>query len=153
MVDESPRFRKRYQSDGGTRNVDKPSSPGKQSVVAVALRSRVQQFENFDINLPGNVRTSCYGSWDSVSCSSWITPPTSIPINVVSTEVDQQVTVGDYTYTLTCRAHWVGSACMPLRDGDQFLAEIDGTTMRIEGRRNGNMGKQIRPKFRILDIR
>jgi hypothetical protein len=40
-----------------------------------------------------------------------------------------------------------------MNDGDQFLAEIDGTTMWVSARRGGNQGKPIRIKYKILDIR
>jgi hypothetical protein len=40
-----------------------------------------------------------------------------------------------------------------MTDGDTFQAEIDGTTMWVHGRNGGNQGKEIRVKYKILDIR
>ncbi|MGA2215263.1 MAG: hypothetical protein ABSH31_18465 [Bryobacteraceae bacterium] len=40
-----------------------------------------------------------------------------------------------------------------MTDGDTFQAEIEGTTMWVHGRNGGNQGKEIRVKYKILDIR
>lgn len=56
-------------------------------------------------------------------------------------------------YTISCRANWIGSNCQPMIDGDTFSARIDGNTMWITGRKGGNQGKEVRAKYKILDIR
>jgi predicted Rdx family selenoprotein len=40
-----------------------------------------------------------------------------------------------------------------MTDGDVFQAQIDGTTMWVQGRNGGNQGREIRVKYKILDIR
>ena len=56
-------------------------------------------------------------------------------------------------YTISCTANGVGSNCSMLRDGDLFEAKIDGTTMWLHGRKEGNQGKPVTVKYGILDIR
>ena len=67
--------------------------------------------------------------------------------------VTDVVEANDMRYTITCRAGWVGSHCAPLINGDSFPAEIDGNTMWLSARVGGNQGKQVRVKYKILDIR
>ena len=66
------------------------------TVTATAYRIVPHQ-NSFDLQLPGRVQTNCYGSgtlnW-SVSCSSVVTPPSDIPINISWVEVYQQVISG-----------------------------------------------------------
>jgi hypothetical protein len=38
-------------------------------------------------------------------------------------------------------------------DGDTFPAEIEGKTMWITAHKGGNQGKEVRVKYKILDIR
>lgn len=109
----------------------------------------------------GYSNTSCYGSgtdtgyWTNLNlnCQTVTTPPQTIPITVRSVEVYNRVEAGNMVYTITCSARWVGSRCSWLIPGDSFQAEMSGTTMWILGRKGGNMGKPIKAKFRILDIR
>ena len=54
-------------------------------------------------------------------------------------------------YTITCSAHWLGSNCASLIDGDGFKAEVEKTTMWITAYKD--QGKQVRIKYKILDIR
>lgn len=129
-----------------------------QYAVVRALGNRVIPYHtSFNLNIPGNVRTSCYGSgswnYSSVSCSSWVNPPTQIPIDIVRVDVYQQVALNGQTYTLKCTSHWLGSSCNSLRPDDTFNAQIRGGTMQIEAHKGGNMGKVTRPRFHILDIR
>jgi len=67
--------------------------------------------------------------------------------------VSNIVEANDQRYLITCRASWVGSNCAPMIDGDTFQAEIDGTTMWVKARKGGNQGKEVRVKYKILDIR
>lgn len=127
-------------------------------IAVVATGSRIVPHENsYNFTVPGYVNTNCYGtgSWtySSVSCSSVVAPPTDIPINVSWVEVYNEVVTEGTVYTIKCTAHWIGSACGPLRKGDSFLAEVEGNTMWISARRGGNMGKSVRPKFKVLDVR
>ena len=43
--------------------------------------------------------------------------------------------------------------CLPLNDGDRFEAEIKGTTMWVHALKGGNLGKAVKIKYKILDVR
>jgi len=109
----------------------------------------------------GYSNTGCYGSgtdigyWTNLNlnCQTVTTPPQTIPITVRSVEVYNRVEAGNMVYTITCSARWVGSHCSWLFPGDSFQAEVNGTTMWSLGRKGGNMGKPIKAKFRLLDVR
>ena len=70
-------------------------------ITATAYRIVPHQ-NTFELQLPGRVQTSCYGSgtlnW-SVCCSSVVTPPSDIPINISWVEVYQEVITGGSVYT------------------------------------------------------
>jgi hypothetical protein len=110
---------------------------------------------------PGQSNTSCYGSGTyygysataTVNCSTVTTPPQNHAITIRSVEVYNQVEAGGIVYTMKCTAHWFGSNCSWLAPGDNFQAEINGTTMWITARKGGNLGKEIRAKFQLLDMR
>lgn len=109
----------------------------------------------------GHSNTSCYGSgtdWGysttiNLNCSTVTTPPQDIPVTVRSVEVYNKLEAEGMVYIVTCTAHWIGSNCTWLIPGDSFPAEVKGTTMWITAHKGGNMGKEVHPKFRILDIR
>jgi hypothetical protein len=48
---------------------------------------------------------------------------------------------------------WGDSKCSWLLPSDTSEAQVKGTTMWVSARRGGNVGKPIRPEYRILDIR
>jgi hypothetical protein len=133
-----------------------------QSVQVTALANRVIPHVKTSVyHTNGYSNTSCYGSgtWNgnfgtaSANCSTVSAPPRDIPTSVSWTEVFNRVQVGNQIYVITCKAHWIGSNCGTLEPHYIFPAEIDGLTMRIIGRKGGNMGKEGRIKFKILDIR
>ncbi len=109
----------------------------------------------------GYSNTTCYGSgsdWGystslNINCQTITTPPQDIPVTVRSVEVYNALESNGLVYTVTCTAHWVGSKCAWLIPGDTFEAEVSSTTMWVAGRKGGNMGKVMRTKFKILDIR
>ena len=110
----------------------------------------------------GYAHTSCYGSGAyfgymvdlNAYCSTFTIPSENIPFTVRSTEIVNQVESEDgMVYTITCTANWVGSNCSWLNPGSIFGFEIKGTTAWITGTRGGNMGKEVRAKFEVLDIR
>ena len=140
----------------GSASSNQASLPATALTVTATAYRIVPHQNSFDLQLPGRVQTNCYGSgtlnW-SVSCSSVVTPPSDIPINISWIEMYEQVTAGGLVYTLKCTAHWVGSACTILTNGDQFAADINGTTMRLTAHRGGNMGKIVHMKYHVLDIR
>jgi hypothetical protein len=130
---------------------------GFRTVTALANRM-IPHHNSFAIDLPGRVDTSCYGtgsawSYAAVNCSSIVTPPSEIPVDISWVEVYQQVSSNGVVYTLKCTAHWIGSACGSLESGGTFPVEIRGKSMWIEVHRDGNMGKVLHSKFQILDIR
>lgn len=109
----------------------------------------------------GYSNTTCFGSgtdWGylttlNMNCQTVTTPPQEIPVTIRSIDVFNAVQANGLTYTVTCTAHWVGSKCSWLIPGDNFEAEVSGTTMLVSARKGGNMGKEMRIKFKILDIR
>lgn len=129
-------------------------------IKAVAYRAIPYETTAY-LQTSGHSNTSCYGSGSvygymstlSLNCQTVVTPPTVIPVTIRRVDVYNQIEAGGMTYTLKCSAHWVGSGCSWLLPGETFQAEVKGTTMWVSGRKGGNMGKSVRPKFRILDIR
>src|SRR5262245_28858460 len=111
---------------------------------------------------PGTAQTNCGGTStttgpitnSSVNCNTTYTPPQQHDITISRLDVvDKVKTENGQIYTISCSANWVGSNCGPLIDGDVFEAEVEKTTMWITARKGGNQGKQIRIKYKILDIR
>jgi hypothetical protein len=96
-----------------------------------------------------------YGAFSTLNlnCHTVTTPPSVAPITVRRLDVYNVVEANGMRYAITCSANWVGSGCVWLIPGDTFRAEVRGTTMWVEARRGGNVGKAIRPKYRILDVR
>jgi len=118
---------------------------------------------------PGYSNSSCYGSGNGTAtdwgymttinvnthtnCQTVTTPPHEYSHTRRTMEVYNLVEANGMGYTIRCTASWVGSACSGLTPGDTFSAEVKDTTMWIIGRKGGNMGKEARAKFRIMDIR
>jgi hypothetical protein len=111
---------------------------------------------------PGQSQTNCTGTATTIGnttngtagCNGTYTAPQQHNITVSRLDVVDRVrTQNDQIYTIVCSAHWVGSNCSPMIDGDRFLVEIDGSTMWVRGRKGGNQGKEVKVKYRILDIR
>lgn len=129
-------------------------------LVAVGYRAIPHERTSY-YHTQGYSNTTCYGSgtnWGysssaTVNCSSVVSPPESYPVTMRSVEVYNKLESSGMIYTVTCTAHWIGSGCSWLTPGDTFQAEVKGTTMWITAHKGGNMGKEIHPKFRILDIR
>ncbi len=135
---------------------------GNEVIYVTALAYRAIPYESTAyLQTPGYSNTNCYGSGTDVgtlttlnlNCQTVTTPPSVVPMTVRRVDVYNVVQAGGMRYTIQCSAHWVGSSCAWLTPGDTFRAEVKGTTMRVNGRRGGNMGKAIRPKYRILDVR
>ena len=130
------------------------------SVRAVAYRAIPHERTSY-VRTQGYSSTSCYGNttdvgtWTNLNlnCSTVSTPPTVQPVTIRSIEVYNFVEANGIGYTIRCTAHWVGTACSWLIPGDTFPAEVKGTTMWIIGHRGGNMGKEMRAKYAILDMR
>lgn len=109
----------------------------------------------------GHSSTACYGSGTdygystaiNLNCQTTTTPPETVPMTVRSIDVYNQVETGGRVYTIGCTANWIGSRCSWLGPGESFEAEMSGTTMWVIGGKGGNLGKQVRVKFRVLDVR
>ena len=67
-------------------------------------------------------------------------------VNTVAAENGQ-------VYRIGCTAKWFGSNCAALTDGDKFNAEVDKTTMWINAQKDGKHGKEVRIKYKIIDVR
>ncbi len=73
-------------------------------------------------------------------------------------DITQVIEVEGTRYTLSCSGVPFKSAvyryCEWLHfDGDQFSAEIKGKDITIHARSGGNQGKEIKLRFRIVDVR
>ena len=137
-------------------------SNDKEKLVVHALAYRAIPHERTTYHrTQGYSDSTCYGSgsdWGystslKINCQTITTPPQDVPITVRSVEVYNALESNGSVYTVTCTAHRIGSKCSWLIPGDTFEADVRGTTMWVEGRKGGNMGKVMRTKFRILDIR
>jgi hypothetical protein len=110
---------------------------------------------------PGSSNTNCLGSTTtsgnttsgSANCQTTSNPAQVHQINSRAIDVMNIVEADGMRYKIVCRASWVGSNCAPLIEGDMFQAEIDNHTMWIAARKGGNQGKEVRVKYKILDIR
>jgi hypothetical protein len=140
--------------------IAKDSNKEKLVVRAVAYRAVPHERTTY-YRTQGYSNTTCYGSgsdWGystslDINCQTVISPPQDVPVTVRSVEVYNALEANGRLYTVTCTAHWVGSKCAWVNPGDSFEAEVSGTTMWVNGRRGGNMGKVMRTKFKIVDIR
>jgi hypothetical protein len=102
-------------------------------------------------------QTSCGGTaitgpvtTANVNCDTTHNPPRRHNIGF-RIDVTNKVRAEDgQIYTITCSAHWLGSNCSSLVDGDSFKADVEKTTMWITA--DKNQGKQIHIKYKILDI-
>ena len=135
---------------------------GKATLTVTALGYRVIPHESTTYyRTPGYSNTSCYGNGTyfggtvsaTATCSTVTTPPQSQPVTIRSVEVYNQVEAGGMVYTVRCKASWIGSNCSWLTPGDVFMAEIQDTAMWIVGRKGGNLGKEVRAKHQLLDMR
>lgn len=110
--------------------------------------------------LPGNQQTTCTGSSNTVggstvgaaNCQTTGTPAQTIPYRGGYTTIFNQVEADGFTYLLGCNTSPF-RACSMLIIGDSFPAEIKGTDVVVTGPRGGNMGKMVKVKFRLLDMR
>ena len=145
---------------GGMVSLAKDKQSTTISVRAVGYRAIPHERTSY-IRTPGYSNTSCYGNstdmgmWTNLNlnCSTVSTPPTVQPVTIRYIEVYNFVEANGMGYTIRCTAHWVGSSCSWLIPGDTFPAEVKGTTMWIVGHKGGNMGKEMRTKFALLDMR
>jgi hypothetical protein len=110
---------------------------------------------------PGTSNTNCSGSATTVgnttngsaNCQTTSNPAQIHQVNSRVVDVMNIVDSDGMRYKIVCRASWIGSNCAPLIEGDTFPAEIDNHIMWIKARKGGNQGKEIRVKYKILDIR
>jgi hypothetical protein len=129
------------------------------TVRAISHDSQLNEFTS-TYTTPGSSNTNCSGSGTTtgsttnatVNCQITSTPPQTHQITSRTIDVVNIVDAGGMRYRISCRASWVGSNCGPMVDGN-FPAEIDGKTMWIVARKGGNQGKEVRIKYKILDIR
>src|SRR5579862_4119552 len=86
---------------------------------------------------PGNSNTNCSGSATTggdttngtANCQTTSMPAQTHQMTTAAIFVRDLVEANGMRYTIACRAGWIGSHCVSLIDGDEFPAEIDGTTM------------------------
>jgi len=131
------------------------------TVTAVTHNSRVNQSTSY-YTTPGSSNTNCSGTGTdtgggttqvNMGCETTTTPATTTPITTSTIDVADKVEGLGMVYTIVCTAHWIGSNCAPLIDGDMFQVVVEGTTMWVYARKGGNQGKPVKIKYKILDIR
>jgi hypothetical protein len=130
------------------------------SVTAVTHDSQLVQ-RTSTYQTPGQSNTSCSDTSTTTGsttngtadCTTTTAAPQNHEITVSRLDVVDKVLGDGMIYTIVCSAHWKGSNCAPLIDGDMFEAEIKGTTIWISARKGGNQGKAVKVKYKILDIR
>ena len=89
----------------------------------------------------------------NVNCSTTYNPPQQHKTLFRVDVMDRVQAEDGRIYTITCSAHWIGSSCATLIDGDRFKAEVEKMTMWITAQKGGSQGKDVRVKYKILDIR
>ena len=118
------------------------------TVRAVTHTSWVNQSTSTHVT-PGTEKTNCAGG----NCRTTYTPAQVNQTTNRIVDVTDLVEANGSVYTITCKATWSGSNCAPMMDGEEYPAEIDGETMWITNHKGGNQGKEVRTKYKILDIR
>jgi hypothetical protein len=133
---------------------------GPLTVRAITHASRLNEHTSA-YTTPGTSNTNCSGTGTTTgnttnataNCQTTSNPAQTHQLTMRTLDVVNVVQAGGMQYTISCTAHWRGSNCGPMIDGDTFPAEIDGNTMWITARKGGNQGKEVRSRYRILDIR
>jgi hypothetical protein len=105
---------------------------------------------------------TCYGAggessfWATMrmTCQNMTTPPPAVsPGNFHFIEVYNLVQAGGSIYAITCQAKWIDGDCVWLTPGSTFQAEVQDWTMWVSTPRSGgHSDKQIRRKFRLLEV-
>jgi hypothetical protein len=132
----------------------------KLTVRAITHDSRVNE-QTHSYTTPSTSNTNCSGTGlttgaitnVSANCQTTSTPSQTHQTTSRTIDVVNIVEADGQRYKIVCRANWGGSNCSTMIDGDSFDAEIDQNTMWIVTRKGGNQGKEIRVKYKILDIR
>lgn len=113
------------------------------------------------INRPTNSNTACSGtgtnsgpySTAQVNCNTRTTGGPQA-FNTSRLDVTNIVEAKGQRYTIACTGSWSGSKCSTMETGGIFEAEYDGKrTMWIIGHQGGNLGKRVKIKYRVLDMR
>jgi hypothetical protein len=94
--------------------------------------------------------TNCSDAGYSLQCNT----QNGVPVTL-ETDVVRQVVLGDdgMQYTMFCSAKWRWDKCSPLTLEPSYDAEIDGKTMWVHARQGGNLGKPVKIKFQLVDMR
>ena len=130
------------------------------TVRAISHDSRVNERVS-SYTTPGSSNTNCSGSGIttgpitniSANCQTTSTPAETHRTTSRTVDVVNVVEADGQRYKIVCRANWVGSNCATMIDGDSFDAEIEQKTMWVVAHKGGNQGKEVRVKYKILDIR
>jgi hypothetical protein len=130
-------------------------------VTAVSHETAVRESTSIFRN-PTLSNTSCNGtgmntgpmSTAQVNCQTVTQGGGSQAVTTRKLDVENIVDANGERFTIRCTANWIGSNCLPMKDGDQFQAEYDGKiTMWITARKGGNLGKPVSAKYKVLDRR
>lgn len=130
------------------------------TVRAITHASQVNEYTS-TYTTPGTSDTRCSGSGTTIgnttdmtaNCQTTSTPAQTQTVTRNTVDVVNIVEAEGTRYKIACRANWVGSNCSEMTDGDLFQAEIEGNTMWVFAHKNGNQGKLVKCRYKILDIR
>lgn len=119
------------------------------TVRAVTHSARQKQFST-TYSAPPSATTICDPT--GANCQTTSTPAKNYEATVRTLDVTDIVESGGYRYTIACKASWSGSNCVPMVDGSEFPAEVEGDTMWVLAIKGAPLGKQIRIKYHILAV-
>ena len=149
--------------------VTSPAFAQKKQIVVTADQS-ARQVNNhpYSYTTPGHANTNCSSNGTinatgttsgnttningttntDTNCSTTYRPPQTTSGNIVTVNNAswvRDIATGD-RYLIQCTAHWVGSKCSYLEDG-QFTAVLDGNTMSITGMKGM---KEMTAKYHVV---
>lgn len=112
----------------------------------------------------GGSYTSCSGSamqngpfiMGQANCQTLDSAPRPRYSSTAQYDANNVVEANGQRYTLVCMGSRLpfGAHCQPMSDGEEFDADYDGkTTMLVYTRQGGNLGKPVKIKYRVLDVR
>ncbi len=130
---------------GAQQQSGKPDRASADFAMALAYKV-VPDNINVNIPLPGRVDTSCYSSgwwsFSTITCSSYVTPPTNVQFSIPRSVVYNQIAVSGDVVTTRCVSHRVNGACRWLEPNGYYRVALGASRVDIETFRMANKQKQ-----------
>ncbi len=141
---------------GAHQQAGKPDRANAAFAMALAYKV-VPDNINVDIPLPGRVDTSCYssGSWSfsTITCSSYVTPPTNVQFSIPRSVVYNQIAVDGDIVTTRCVSHRVNGGCRWLEPNAYYRVALGGSRVDIETFPHGGQAEAKWVSFEVVDRR